>query len=480
MNILMVSGEALPFSKTGGLADVVTSLSEEFVKKGHHVSIVVPYYKTSNLKKSKKPEKLMDLTITMNWRRPNAEIFHVVYAGIDYFLIKNDQYFNRDGYYGYFDDGERFAFFALAAIELMKRLPFDIDICHVHDWQAGMIPCLLKEKYRNDKILGKIKTVLTIHNPLFKGFFSKDSLFDLYNLNMDIYNNGRVRFEDQVSTLKAAIAYSDKITTVSPTHSYELTTIEGSKGLWYELTLRQQDFVGILNGMNTSEFNPKKDKLISQKFSATSVEEGKLANKKAFCEANGLNPNLPLFAVVSRLSDQKGLDLIFAMADFVSNEGGNFAIVGSGEQYAEDWFKELKRRNPTHNYIFIGYSDEIAHKLYAASDFFIMPSAFEPCGLCQMIAQAYGSLPIVRRTGGLKDTVIGYDTNENNVKTANGIAFDGYSVTDAIQSCAKALLLYFNSNSALHKLRVNAMKTDHSWSTSADKYLNLYSQVLPK
>ena len=479
MNIVMVASEANPIYKTGGLADVIYALSKQFVKMGHNVSIVVPYYKKCGKASKIKAKPIFKLKVNMNWRNFLSEVYNEEIEGIEYFFISNDQYFDRPNYYGYYDDGERFAFFSNAAIELLKALPFKADIVHVHDWQPGMIPCLLKTKFKDDLLLKGIKTVLTIHNPLFKGYFGSSSLYDFYGLSYSLYENGSVQFDNQVSTLKAAIFYSDKISTVSPTHAYELTTLEGSKGLWYEMILRKDDFVGILNGMDYREFDPSKDKLIYQNYNVEDALEGKKANKKAFCKEHGYDPKMPIFAVVSRLTNQKGLDLMFQMAEFVSNNNGIFAVLGSGEKYAEDYFNGLIARNPKNTYVYIGYSDEIAHKLYASSDFFIMPSAFEPCGLGQMIAQRYGSLPIVRRTGGLKDSVEPYNAILHNEQTADGFGFDNYNVIDAISSVASAFMVY-NDKKILKKLVGNAMKRNNTWAKSAEKYIELYEGALKK
>lgn len=478
MNIVMVSSECLPFSKTGGLGDVAYALSKEFVTKGHNVSIITPLYKKIDKEKIKGAKKLFSYEVKMNWRNPVCEVYHLLHEGMDYYFISNDYYFNRDGgIYGFYDDGERFAFYVNAAVLLLKKLPFKVDIAHVHDWQGGMLPCILKNLYKDDKDLKGVRTVLTIHNPLFKGYLGRDSLFDLFNLPTSLYDEGSVRLEDQVSTLKAGIKFADKITTVSPTHAEELKTVEGSKGLWYDLVLRQNDFEGILNGMDQGEFNPEKDKTIAKNFNSKNYLVNKKANKVKFCEEHNLNPELPLFGVVSRLTDQKGLDLIYAMADFITHEGGNFAVLGSGERYAEDMFNGLYARNPSHTMVYIGYSDAVAHEIYAASDFFIMPSAFEPCGLGQMIAQRYGSLPIVRRTGGLKDSVICYNKDIKNDDVANGFGFDDYYVLEAIKCVTSALNVYNLDKEVFNKLTKNALLTDHSWNQSADLYLKLYSSI---
>lgn len=478
MNIMMISSECQPFSKTGGLADVAYALSKEYVLKGENVFVVTPIYKKFDYKKWN-IKKVYEFIVKMNWRNIDTKVFHLTHDKIEFYFIQNDYYFTKreGGLYGYFDDGERYAYFQNAAIELIKRLPFNIDVVHVHDWQSAMIPCIFKCKYWNDKIFSKIKTVLTIHNPLFKGFLDRGALSDLYELPLELYDRGDVRLDNQVSTLKAGIKFADKITTVSPTHALELMTIEGSKGLNYDLTLRKDDFVGILNGMDQGEFNPEEDNSIYKNYSLINYKENKKANKIAYCKEHNLNPELPLFAVVSRLTDQKGLDLMYAMADFIAHEGGSFTVLGSGEHYAEEMFNSLYRRCPNNVAVYIGYSDELAHKLYAASDFFIMPSAFEPCGLGQMIAQRYGSLPLVRRTGGLKDSVICYDEEEKNEDKANGFGFDDYNICEALKCAASALNVYNLNKEVFDKLVVNALKTNNSRNDSADKYLKLYSSI---
>lgn len=477
-NIAMVSSECLPFSKTGGLGDVAYALSKEFVKKGNKVSIITPLYKKIDKKKLEKAKKVYSFEVKMNWRNPICNVYHLLYEDMDFYFIANDSYFSRDGgIYGFWDDGERFAFFINASAILLKKLPYKIDIAHVHDWQGAMLPCVLKTLYKDDKDLNKVRTVLTIHNPLFKGYLGRDSLYDLYNLPLSLFDDGSVRLENQVSTLKAGIKFADKITTVSPTHAEELKTVEGSKGLWYDLILRQNDFIGILNGMDQDEFNPAKDKTIYKTYTVKNFKENKLANKIEFCKEHNLDPKLPLFGVVSRLTDQKGLDLTYAMADFITHEGGNFAVLGSGERYAEDMFNGLYARNPSHTMVYIGYSDEIAHKIYAACDFFIMPSAFEPCGLGQMIAQRYGTLPIVRRTGGLKDSVICFNSETKNSDVANGFGFDDYYILEAIKCVTTALNVYNLNKDIMEQLVKNALLTDHSWNNSADEYLKLYSSI---
>ncbi len=481
MNILMASSESLPFSKTGGLADVIFSLSKEYVKLHHNVSIVLPKYKTNKVIKGLKLTKIFQLDVKMNWRTIPTAVYHCYYLGIDFYFIENQKYFERDSLYGFYDDGERFAYFTNATVKLISSLPYKIDVVHIHDHQVGLLPCVVKTLHSEEEIFNDMKFVLTIHNPEFKGYFSKDSLFDLYNLPISLFDEGKIRLDGQVSTLKAGIVFADKITTVSPTHAKELLTYEGSKGLNFDLNLRKNDFVGILNGMDNDFFNPKKDEYIFKNYGIKDVFNGKKENKIEFCKKYNLDPTLPLFVVVSRLSSQKGIDLLYPMIEFLSYTGSNVAIVGSGEKSIEDRFLELSRVNSKHIFIYIGYNEELAHKVYASSDFLLMPSSFEPCGLSQMIAQKYGSLPVVRRTGGLADTVDCFETSDEEKKakdiTKNGFGFSSYSISEAIVTAAKAMNIYSGKKEVYKKMVKNAMKLNHTRDNSAKKYIALYESI---
>ena len=477
MKIVMVSSESRPFCKTGGLADVVYSLSKELVVQGEEVSIILPYYDAivRHLPKSEM-KKAVSFSTHMSWRQQNVDVYHYVEEGINYYFIENQQYFERGHIYGDFDDGERFGFFTNAVKEFLLAKKLYPDIIHVHDWQAGMLPCLLKVDPYCQKKFAKTKYVFTIHNPAFQGLMPKFTLGDFYNLTDELFDNGSVRFKDQVSTLKAGIVYSDKITTVSPTHHLELLTHEGGMGLDGVLRYREWDFVGILNGIDYLEFNPGEDKIIAKQFTANNLVSGKKANKEALCQELGIsNPSAPLYSLVTRITWQKGFDIIFPAVEELIGRGANIVMLGSGEYNYEQKWEELKRRFPDRIGLYIGYSDALAHKIYAASDFFIMPSLFEPCGLGQMIAQRYGTLPIVRRTGGLRDSVICYDGN--NKETSNGFGFDAYSVYEMSRTSHYAFDVY-QDKKLLHQLQKNAMLTDNSWQKSTQEYLKLYKLLV--
>ncbi len=477
MKIAMVASEARPFCKTGGLADVVYSLSKELVKMGEDVCIFLPFYDSIRRQISEKAlKKAASLKTHMSWRKQTVDVYQLVTEGINYYFIENQQYFERGHIYGDFDDGERFAFFTMAVKQFMLTKRMYPNIIHVHDWQAGMLPCVLRVDDECREKFAKTKFVFTIHNPAFQGLMPKFTLGDFYNLTDEYYDNGSVRFKDQVSTLKAGIVYANKITTVSPTHHLELLTPEGGMGLDQVLRYREWDFSGILNGIDYLEFNPAEDKQIAKPYSEKNLVSGKKANKEALMNAYGLkNTKGPLFSLVTRITWQKGFDIIFPAVEELIRRGASIFMLGSGESQYEKRWEELRNRYPDRVGIFIGYSDNLAHKVYAASDFFIMPSLFEPCGLGQMIAQRYGTLPIVRRTGGLKDSVICYDGG--NAETSNGFGFDAYSIYEMNRTAQYAYDIYENKK-ILHQLMKNAMLTDNSWLKSTLEYIKLYKALV--
>ena len=477
MKIAMVASEARPFCKTGGLADVVYSLSKELVKMGEDVCIFLPFYDSIRRQISEKAlKKAASFKTHMSWRKQTVDVYQLVTEGINYYFIENQQYFERGHIYGDFDDGERFAFFTMAVKQFMLTKRMYPNIIHVHDWQAGMLPCLLRVDDECREKFAKTKFVFTIHNPAFQGLMPKFTLGDFYNLTDEYYDNGSVRFKDQVSTLKAGIVYANKITTVSPTHHLELLTPEGGMGLDQVLRYREWDFSGILNGIDYLEFNPAEDKQIAKSYSEKNLVSGKKANKEALMNQYGLkNTKGPLFSLVTRITWQKGFDIIFPAVEELIRRGASIFMLGSGESQYEKRWEELRNRYPDRVGIFIGYSDNLAHKVYAASDFFIMPSLFEPCGLGQMIAQRYGTLPIVRRTGGLKDSVICYDGS--NGETSNGFGFDAYSIYEMTRTSQYAYDIYENKK-ILHQLMKNAMLTDNSWLKSTLEYIKLYKALV--
>ena len=477
MKIVMVSSEARPFCKTGGLADVVYSLSKELAVLGEDVSIIIPFYDTIRRQLGNEPlKKVASFSTHMSWRQQLVDVYELERDGIKFYLIENRQYFERGHIYGDFDDGERFAFLTVAAKEFMLTVGLKPDIIHVHDWQSGMLPCVIKCSPDCKKHFAKTKFVFTIHNPAFQGLMPKFTLGDFYNFTDELFDNGSVRFKDQVSTLKSGIVFADKITTVSPTHRYELLTPEGGMGLDGVLRFREWDFSGILNGIDYLEFNPENDPQIATSYNANNLVSGKKAAREALLKQFNLPDNGgPIYSLVTRITWQKGFDIIIPMIEELINRGANVIMLGSGEYHYEQKWEEIRNRHPDRVGLYIGYSDPLAHKIYAGSDFFIMPSLFEPCGLGQMIAQRYGTLPIVRRTGGLRDSVICYDGN--NQESSNGFGFDSYSVYEMSRTAHYAFDVY-QDKKLLHQLMKNAMLTDNSWQKSTQEYLKLYKQLI--
>lgn len=477
MKIAMIASEARPFCKTGGLADVVYSLSKELTVMGKEVTIILPFYQ--NIKDTiKTPVKFVDsFFVRMSWRDQEAKVYLTYADGITYYFIEH-WYFDRSRIYGDGDDGERFAFFSLAARQFLSRQKKVPDIIHVHDWQVGMIPCLIKEDEYFRNIFKKTKFVLTIHNPAFQGMLERDALGNLYNLPESLFDDGRVRLDGRVSTLKAGIAYADKVTTVSPNHHQELLTPEGGMHLDGDLRLREWDFCGILNGIDYLEFDPENDPYIVKQYNSKTFVEGKRANRVALLKELNINDyGKPLYSIVSRLTWQKGLDILFPTIEELANRGCNIVVLGSGERQYELELERLRSIYPDKIAIYIGYNDALAHRIYAASDFFMMPSLFEPCGLGQMIAQRYGTLPIVRRTGGLKDSVINFDSG--NADRANGFGFDNYSSDDMKYTSIYAFDTWHDEK-LINKLKENAILTDNSWRRSAENYLGVYKELVSK
>lgn len=474
MNIAMLTSEANPYSKTGGLGDVTYSLSASLKKLGENVIIVLPLYRKIKDVYFKQMKEVLSSSINMSWRNEEFKVYKLNYDNIDYYFIDSLRYFNRDNYYGYDDDGERFAFFVLAAYQSFKKLKLSLDIVHLHDWQTAFFSVLVKENH--DRFYKNTKTVLTIHNPAFLGMMDGNSISELFNLNDELFTSGKVRYQGRLSTLKSGIVYADKIITVSRTHREELLTKEGGKGLNDVLKYRRDDFLGIVNGIDYTEFNPTSDRYLINVYNQKDYFNKKKLNKKALLTKMKIkNSDKPLFSLISRLTSQKGIELaIFAMEEMVK-KGCTAIVLGSGEYELEQKVMDFRNRYPDNVAIYIGYNNELAHQIYASGDFFMMPSLFEPCGLSQMISERYGTLPIVRATGGLNDTVIGYDgTNE---ETANGFRFVNYNSQEMLKVTQFAYETYFNLP-ILKKLMKNAMKKDNSWKKSAIEYQKVYYQLV--
>ena len=470
----MVATESNPYIKVGGLGDVVFGLSQAYADEGHDVSIIMPFYEKLKHDPTFNYTHALSLEVFMGWRYFKIDVFQKTYQGVQFYFIDNAQYFIRGGIYGYSDDGERWAFFVHAVRQFVHRLEIKPSIIHVHDYHPGMLATVMKNKDHHQSWFASIKFVFTLHSPAFQGELDRGKLDDFYQLHTDLFDHGHLRLKDKVSTLKAAIVDSDFITTVSPTHAKELLTAEGGFGLDGVLNLRRSAFEGILNGIDEKEWNPFDDPMLPIQFLKDSFFETKALNKASLYQSLGWQDQTrPLFGVVSRLTFQKGISLVIANLEKLIHQGANIIILGAGEWNLEQHLKHLESRYPQHIKVELGYNNPLAHRIYASSDFFIMPSLFEPCGISQMIALRFGTLPIVRSTGGLKDTVIGHHLG---IEKATGIVFEHYNQEALAWAIDQAFYLYHHP-SLFNKMRHNAMNEKNSWAIAAKKYLSLYQKL---
>lgn len=473
MNILFIAAECTPFMKVGGLADVVGSLPQALKSLSNvEVRVILPKYKKILDVYKQKMVCVKNFTIELG-DKPS------VYAGVQtlkvgsirYYFIDNEFYFgSRDNAYNYGDESERFAYFQKAALESIKYLDFIPDVIHVHDWHTAMIPLLMKTKYKEYE---NTKSVLTIHNLAYQGIFP---LNDYHYFNIP-YNN-HFEFEGFINFLKCGIVSSDSITTVSETYASEILTDYFGYGMQHLLKWRKGDLKGIVNGISYKEFDPSTDPLIAFNYDSTNYELGKKNNKIALYEELKLkwDPDYPLIGIVSRLVSQKGFDLIKRVfTEMLEQDNFKFIVLGDGEGEYVDYFNDLQNQFPHKVKAYIGYSNKLAHLIYASSDLFLMPSKFEPCGLGQLIALKYGTLPIVRETGGLVDTVHPYNefTGEG-----NGFSFQHFNAHDMMYVIRYALKVYYQKKEAWQHLVLSAMSADFSWSVSAKAYKKIYSNLI--
>lgn len=477
MKVLLVASEASPFIKSGGLGDVMGALPKQLSKNGLEVTVVIPKYRTINSDIKNKLEFQKWFMVEVGWRSKYCGIYKYYEDGVTYYLLDNEGYFDRDGLYGYYDDAERFAFFDRAVLKLLRQIDYRPDVIHLNDWQTGMIPVLLTLEYsRQDEFYRGIKTIYSIHNLLFQGVFDPKILPELFGYDMEPYLNRSLEFDKGVSFMKGGINYSDKISTVSYTYADEFRTPQYGERLDGLLRERGYAIRGILNGIDYEEYNPYTDENIYHKFD-TDPYEAKKKNKIQLQKDLGLyeKEDTPIIALVSRLTRQKGIDLILYMIDkLLYDRDVQFVVVGNGDKDYEEAFYRLKDRWGDKVSTTIRFDNNLAHKVYAASDMFIMPSMFEPCGLGQLIALRYGTIPIVRETGGLKDTIIPY--NEFN-GIGNGFSFKNFNGDELYNITDYALNIYWDKwkwNGIINQ----AMNSNNSWEKSAKEYEYLYKEAL--
>ena len=475
MKVLLVASEANPFIKTGGLGDVVGALPKALSKKGVDVRVVIPKYKGIREDLKNKFSFVKWFMVKVGWRNQYCGIFECAHNGVKYYFIDNEYYFGRDEIYGCYDDGERFAYYDRAVLEFIKEIGWIPDIIHCNDWQTGMIPVLLKLEYSKDELYKNIKTIYSIHNILFQGIFPKEVLPDLFGYDMEAYNNGSLEFYECISFMKGGINYSDKVTTVSYSYAEEIKTPEYGEKLDGLLREHNYNLKGILNGIDYDLNNPATDNTIFVNFDVNCIEK-KLENKKKLQEILGLevNPDIPLVGIVSRLTSQKGLDLINYMMPEIMSENLQMVVLGTGEHQYQSMFNYYNSNFSDKLSARITFDTAFAQQIYAACDIFLMPSLYEPCGIGQMLAMRYGSIPIVRETGGLKDTVMPYNkfTGEG-----NGFSFANYNAHEMFFTLQKAIKLYQDKN-IWNNLIINAMNTDNSWKKSAQDYIRIFKSLI--
>ncbi len=475
MKILFVTSEANPFIKTGGLADVSFALPKALHEKGEDVRIIMPKYEDISEDFTSKMTQLATYGVSVGWRNQYCGLQYLTYDGIPVYFVDNEYYFKRHGCYGYFDDGERFSYFCRAVMESVKYMDdFYPDVVHCNDWQTGMVPLYLSEIYKDRPEFSKAKSVFTIHNLKYQGVFSHSVIQELLGIGEEYFSEDKIKFYDGISFMKAGIVYADKITTVSKTYAKEIQTAYYGEGLDGLLRQKSAKLVGITNGIDYSSNDPKKDKYIVN-YGLTTLKN-KAVNKEMLQQLAGLpvNSDVPVIAMVTRLVKQKGLDLVTRVIEDILKMNVQLIVLGTGDNDYQDFFEYYASSYPAKIASFIQFNNAIASKVYAGSDILLMPSLFEPCGLSQMIAMAYGTLPLVRETGGLSDTVIPYNEFTGD---GNGFSFTNYNAHDMLNVIEYAVSCY-QDKKTWTKLVKNAMRTKFEWKTQADEYLKIYNEIV--
>lgn len=476
MNILFAAAEAHPFIKTGGLADVMGALPKALFKAGNDVRVILPKY--AGIAEQYKESMKLTLVkrVQIGWRNQYCGIEQLTLDGIKFYFVDNEYYFAREGIYGYMDDGERFSFLNRAILEILPMLDFKPDILHCHDWHTAMIPLLLRDQYSYQEFYQGIKTVFTIHNLLYQGEFPYEVMTEMLGLDSSRFHVEGVEHYGKVNFMKAGLIFSDHVTTVSPTYATEIQTEYygyGLNGLLQKLGSEGR-LNGIVNGIDVKSYNPATDPHIYVKYRSSLTK--KRENKIGLQQELGLpvRPDVPLIVMVSRLVNMKGLDLVTRVLDeMMYYDDFQFVILGTGDPSYERWFREAAARYPLKMSTQIKFSEELSRKIYAASDMFLMPSRFEPCGISQLLALRYGSIPIVRETGGLKDTVHAYNalTGEG-----NGFSFEHYNAHDMMYTIRHALI-FFQQTEHWQRIVQSSFKGKYGWDVSAQAYIEIYNNL---
>jgi starch synthase len=481
MKILFAASECVPFVKTGGLADVIGALPKQIKKSGADVRVILPLYATIEQKWRDQMEHVVFFYINLGWRRQYVGIEKLNYEGVTFYFVDNKQYFQRSYVYGLGgDEGERYVYFSRAVLEALPQIDFIPDVLHCHDWQTGMMPILLNAQYKHLEPYQDIKTVFTIHNLRYQGIFSISEIEELVALGDWAYTADTLEFYGMCSFMKGGIVASDRVTTVSPTYAKEIQTAYYGERLDGLLRARVDVLSGILNGIDTDDYDPARDKALTVNYSAEDYAAGKAQNKAALQAEMGLevDSDAPLIGMVGRLSGQKGLDLVERVLAEIVQSGAQMAVLGMGESKYVDLFSWAQWKYPGRIAANFQMNHDLARRIYAGADMFLMPSMFEPCGLSQLISLRYGTLPIVRETGGLRDTVLAYNafTGEG-----NGFTFLNYNAHDMLHVVEDAVALFREEkDGAWDALVRRAMAGQYGWDQSAGHYAELYRDLISK
>ena len=477
MKILFSAAECVPFIKTGGLADVVGALSPVLAKKGHDVRVMLPLYSQIPDEYKQKLHHELDFEVDLGWRKQYCGIESFNYRGVTFYFIDNRFYFGRNYIYGMGgDEHERFGFFCRACLNALPLLDFQPDVIHCHDWQSGMVPALLRIQYSHLPFFAPIRTVFTIHNLQYQGIFGIRDVQDILGLGDSLFTNDKLECYGCANYMKAGLVYADEITTVSPSYSEEIQTAYYGERLDGLLRARQKNLSGILNGIDIVEYDPANDPQIPAAYTAEDMS-GKKVCKQALQKELGLKEeaDTPIIAIISRLNNQKGLDLVdFVIADLMK-ENIQLVVLGMGDARYVNLFSWAEQQYPGRVAARFRMDAGLAHRVYAGADLFLMPSQFEPCGLSQLLALRYGTVPVVRETGGLRDTVLSYNDYTD---AGNGFSFFNYNAHDMLFTVQRALSYYHDHRDVWEKLQNRGMTGDYSWAHSADTYLELYKKLL--
>ena len=474
-NVLFVASEAVPFIKTGGLADVVGSLPKCFPKEYFDVRVIIPKYACMKQEFKDILQFVTSFYMDLNWRQQYVGILETEYEGIKFYFIDNEEHFSGDRpYSGMPWDLEKFAFFSKAALSMLPVIGFRPDIIHCHDWQTGLVPVYLKERFQGNEFYWGIKSVMTIHNLKFQGVWDIQTIKNITGLSDYYFTPDKLESNRDANYLKGGIVYADAITTVSNTYAEEIKTPFYGEGLDGLMRARSNSLRGIVNGIDYEEYNPETDPNIFKRYNAKNFRKEKVKNKTALQEELGLevNPKAMMIGMCTRLTDQKGLDLVSYVMDELCQDAVQIVVLGTGDAQYENMFRHFAWKYGNKVSANIYYSEELSHKIYASSDAFLMPSLFEPCGLSQLMSLRYGTVPIVRETGGLKDTVMPYNEYES---TGTGFSFMNYNAHEMLGTIRYAERIYYDKKREWNKIIDRAMASDFSWDHSAKQYEEMYN-----